>query len=334
MASEQGKRFLDNEGFRQALVGLGTLAITGGARGTYQGLVKYQKRMQDIQDKLQEKMEKRLEKLQLLLVERSEAAAKVPTYTGEMAVLSARLKGEDGNLIKGSERLIEALYNDPSQSKEILKYVRDVEGETGFSLTPRGILDAVTVLETGDAELKNSFRSNADILESVQGDRILDNETYYQALADAMQVEKSTGYAALQFAPTPKVRTNVIGEQNQYISNAIGNLIRIDYNNPPEGTSSSDFQAMLGEMKELKSGDIPGLTPRIINRYGRPFMKDIFAQKDNNLFRDVIRMNPTYRNLFESSYSGAIEALRNDPSLAGEFDQKFGYGTSQIYLNN
>ena len=322
MASEQGKRFLDNEGFKQALVGLATMAVTGG-KG-YPGLVRMQDKMKAAQEKLQEKMERRMEKLQTVLMQRSAAMAKVPTYTGEMATLSARLGSSDEAKV-----FMEAMYNDPSKAKDVLKYVRDVEKETGLELTSGGVLDAITVLATQDAEIIDGFRSSADIMESVKGQKILDNETYYQALSDAMVIQPTTGFTALKYSPVPTVQTDVMKRQDDYLLNQFGDYIRADIMR----TGEDKYQTYLNTMDELG-----GLTPKIREVYGRKFMEGIIQNKDNPLFRNAIRMNPQYQNLFKAVFPDVINQFYADYDNRGveainQFDAGFGFGVGQSLID-
>ena len=95
---------------------------------------------------------------------------------------------------------------------------------------------------------------------------------------------------------------------------------------------------MLGEMDELKSGDIPGLTPRIVSRYGRPFIDSVLNQSNTPLFRNILRENPTYTDLFVRSFPDAINSFYSNYDSTGSsainyFDNEFGTGIGQMLLD-
>jgi len=336
MATEQGKRWFDNEGAKLAAVGAITMAITGG-KG-YPGLVKMVDKMKAAQEKLQEKMERRMEKLQTVLMQRSTAMAKVPTYTSEMAMLSARL----GNT-EGGDVIMEALYKDPSQSANILKYISDVEGSTGYKLSGRGVVDAVTVLESGDAKLKEGFRTSGDILESVKGDLILDNETYYQALADAMVTQPQTGYAIFDYDPVPKDRTAMINAQTKHKEERFGAYI-LDSTTNQEAqwwnpqTSQMEDNPYLNKWGNWKVDfDTLGAYGQEAERYyARKFVNETLTSGSSQ-FDHAFRMNPNYQRMLKLAYpklnSQTLSELHNNPDKASDFDAYMGPGAANIFMN-
>ena len=338
MASEQGKRFLDNDGVKQALVGLLTMGVTGG-KG-YPGLVRMQDKMKAAFEKLQEKMERRMEKLQTVLMQRSAAMAKVPTYTSEMAMLSSRL----GNT-EGGDVIMVALYKDPSQSANILKYISDVEGSTGYRLSGRGIVDAVTVLESGDAKLKEGFRTSADILESVKGDLILDNETYYQALADAMVTQPQTGYAIFDYDPVPKDRTAMINAQTKHKEERFGAYIldsatnqdqeRQWWNPQTSQMEVNPYFDMWGSWKQ--DFDTLGAYGQEAERYyARKFVNETLTSGSSQ-FDHAFRMNPNYQRMLKLAYPKlnrqTLSELHSNPDKTSDFDAYMGPGAANIFMN-
>ncbi len=345
MASEQGKRFTtDNQGIRDAIVGGLTYAITGGGPGTFEGLKIYQDKMIEMQEKLLEKMEKRMDKLQGLLMTRTADLAEVPTYTAEMTELSARVGDSDEG-----RGFMQMMYKQPSKSKEVLKHIREWEkSQDGLKLSSSGVLDIMRVIATGDKELLNSFKSNANILESVKGRAILDDELYYGAIQDALvQPKYSEGFIAIDYDPIPNIDSTRIKTQNEELETMFGQLFAGDLNISDAeakerfGVSNSEFRSM------YKIFEKDGITDASLRFYGPTVLDNVFKsiKSDQPTFRNVFLTNPTYQrylrdyyvpymdNKHNGEFSKSIERLKNNPQDADRWDETSGLpGTAQYFI--
>jgi hypothetical protein len=323
MASEQGKRFTtDNQGIRDAIVGGLTYAITGGGPGTFEGLKIYQDKMIEMQEKLLEKMEKRMEKLQTLLMTRTADLAEVPTYTAEMTELSARVGDSDEG-----RSFMQMMYIQPSKSKEVLKHIREWEkSQDGLKLSPSGVLDIMRVIATGDKELLNSFKSNANILESVKGRAILDDELYYGAIQDALVKPKySEGFVAIDYDPIPNIDSTRIKTQNEELETMFGQMFAADKLLSEEeirerfNVSKYEFGIAYDVFKK------DGITDASLRFYSPRVLENVFKSSSNPTFRNVFLTNPTYQRYLRDYFV---------PYKANIIDPKTGLPKFPQFIND